>query len=251
MQKKGSYRFIVFRFNPAEDTVPHFATYGLDPHDRFMTVLDALNEIRWHQDGTLAFRRSCRSGICGSCSLNINGKNRLACETMLTSFAQRTITIRPLPFYPIIRDLVVDMSPFFKSIESVHPFLIPTAPTSSFRQESPLLQKPADRAKLEGSYECIHCGACTSACPSFWSHEKYVGPAAALKAYRYCADSRDVATETRLACLDDDDGIWRCHSIFNCTEACPKALDPAAAIQALRAELIRRKIRRIVHRDPR
>lgn len=206
---------------------------------RGQSVLDCLNEIRFKQDGSLTFRRSCRSGICGSCAMTINGMNRLACETQVMTLGSSTITVEPLKGFRVIKDLAVDIDPIAEKLLAVKPYLITKTPPPSDQER---LQSQADRAKLDGLYECILCGSCTSSCPSFWADEHYLGPHAFLKAYRFIADSRDEAPHEHFEALDDKHGLWRCHTIFNCVEACPKALNPTKAIEALRRELVKEKI---------
>jgi succinate dehydrogenase / fumarate reductase iron-sulfur subunit len=203
------------------------------------SVLDCLNEIRWKQDGSLTFRRSCKSGICGSCAMTINGVNRLACETQVLALGSSTITVEPLKGFAVIKDLAVDIDPMVEKLLAVKPYLITKTPPPS---DAERIQSPAERARLDGLYECILCGACTSSCPSFWADERYLGPHAFLKAYRFIADSRDDAPGEHLDALDDKHGLWRCHTIFNCVEACPKSLNPTKAIEALRRELVKEKI---------
>ncbi|HVO77004.1 MAG TPA: succinate dehydrogenase iron-sulfur subunit [Candidatus Bathyarchaeia archaeon] len=203
------------------------------------SVLDCLNEIRWTQDGSLTFRRSCRSGICGSCAMTINSVNRLACETQVMTLGTATITVQPLRGFRVIKDLAVDIDPIAEKILAVKPYLITKTPPPSDQER---LQSQADRAKLDGLYECILCGSCTSSCPSFWADEEYLGPHAFLKAYRFIADSRDEGAREHFEALDDKHGLWRCHTIFNCVEACPKSLNPTKAIAALKRELVKNRI---------
>jgi succinate dehydrogenase / fumarate reductase iron-sulfur subunit len=203
------------------------------------TILDCLNEIKWTQDGTLTFRRSCRSGICGSCAMTINGVNGLACEQQALALGAKTITIAPLVGYPVVKDLVVDLDPLVRGLITVKPYLITKTPLPTDQER---LQSPEERAKLDGLYECILCGACTSSCPSFWADEAYVGPHALLKAYRFVADSRDEGTREHLEPIDDRHGLWRCHTIFNCVEACPKDLNPTRAIAELKKAIVNDRI---------
>jgi succinate dehydrogenase / fumarate reductase, iron-sulfur subunit len=223
--------FKIFRYNPSTDKQPYFRTYEIAVKPSW-TVIDCLNEIRSHHDSTLAFRRSCRGGICGSCAMNINRKNLLACETMVATLGKKAITIRPLPHFEIIRDLVVDLTCFFRAIERIRPFA-----HGDKKPDQEIVQTPAERKKLDGLYECILCGACTSACPSFWYNDRYPGPAALLKTFRFVADSRDQASGERLQAADTGDGAWQCHTIFNCVEACPKGLNPTKAIQQLKRRI--------------
>ncbi len=229
-------QFKIYRFNPETSPRPTYQTYTVDVQPSW-TVLDALNAIKWDQDGTLSYRRSCRHGICGSCAMKINGKNALACETQV-DILKGVITVEPLPGFPVLRDLIVDMDRFFGHLEAVKPWLIAgTPPTDKER-----LQSPEDRKQLDGLYECILCAACTSACPSYWVNDDFLGPAALLKAARYAFDTRDEGFEERVDVLDSRNGLWRCHTIFNCVEACPKSLNPTEAIVKLRQKLTSHKL---------
>lgn len=232
------YSLKIFRYNPEKRGKSFFQTYKIKANPGW-SILDCLNEIKWHRDGTLAFRRSCRSGICGSCAMNINGRNMLACETRVSDIKRKTITIKPLPFFEIIKDLVVDFDPFFDGIKAIKPFLIQDKNTPVNQERG---QTKEEREKLDGLYECIHCGSCTSSCPSFRHNDKFPGPAALLKAFRYIADSRDSGKGERYPLIDTTDGIWRCHTIFNCVEACPKNLNPTKAIQQLKRNIIKDKL---------
>lgn len=223
-------RFSIYRYNPEADPTPYMKDYELDiPSNSDIMVLDALQLIK-EQDETLAFRASCREGVCGSDGMNINGLNRLACITSLSSLTH-PIVIRPLVNMTVIRDLVVDFTLFFKQYERIKPYL-------QNDSEPPIkerLQSPAERAKLDGLYECILCACCTSFCPSsWWNPEKFVGPAGLLWADRFLEDSRDTATDERLAELQDPFSVYRCRTIMNCTVVCPKHLNPAAAIANIR-----------------
>ena len=209
----------ILRYNPETDKKPYWKVYTLDTEDD-VTILDVLNEIHWKIDGTLAYRRSCRSAICGSCAMKVNGRNVLACETGLHIFKSSNLKIEPLPGFRIIKDLVVDLDEFFAKLERIKPYLIlkKSIPDKEFRQ------LPEEFHKIEESAMCILCGACTSSCPSLWANENYLGPAALLKAYRFIFDSRDDGAEERIDIINDRNGIWRCHTIFNCMEACPKKI---------------------------
>ena len=231
----AEYSLKIVRYTPGEGRKSYIQTYTIKAEPTW-SVLDCLNEIKWHHDGTLAFRRSCRSGICGSCAMNINGKNRLACETRIEDLKKKTITITPLPFFEIIKDLVVDLDPFFEGIKSIKPFLAAKGINPEKRE---MVQSKEAREKLDGLYECIYCGSCTSSCPSFWHNHRFMGPAALLRAQRYLADSRDNSKKERFALIDTEDGVWRCHTVFNCVEACPKNLNPAEAIQKIKKNLIK------------
>jgi succinate dehydrogenase / fumarate reductase iron-sulfur subunit len=198
-------------------------------------LLDALLLLK-AQDDTLSFRRSCREGVCGSDAMNINGRNGLACITPLAQLKQ-PVTLRPLPGIPVIRDLVVDMEPFYKQYRSIKPWLINDEPEPEIER----LQSDDERQMLDGLYECILCGCCSTSCPSFWwNPDKYLGPAALLQAYRFLVDTRDKATFRRLDELEDPFRLFRCHTIMNCVEACPKGLNPAHAIHHIREMLLRR-----------
>ncbi|MBC8205435.1 succinate dehydrogenase iron-sulfur subunit [bacterium] len=201
------------------------------------TVLDALHEIKWNQDGTLTFRRSCRHGICGSCAMQINGLNALACETQIKDLKRKPIVVDPLPGFKVIKDLAVDMDPFFELLERVKPYLINDAlPPAKER-----IQSPEDFAKISSAINCILCSACTSSCPSYWADKSYLGPAALLKAYRYIFDTRDQGSEERINALDNQHGLWRCHTIINCVDACPKDLAPTEAISRLKNRIVSEK----------
>jgi len=231
----AEYSLKIVRYTPGEGRKSYIQTYTIKAEPTW-SVLDCLNEIKWHHDGTLAFRRSCRSGICGSCAMNINGKNRLACETRIEDLKKKTITITPLPFFEIIKDLVVDLDPFFEGIKSIKPFLAAKGINPEKRE---MVQSKEAREKLDGLYECIYCGSCTSSCPSFWHNYRFMGPAALLRAQRYLADSRDNSKKERFSLIDTNNGVWRCHTVFNCVEACPKNLNPAEAIQKIKKNLIK------------
>jgi len=228
-------RFSIYRYNPEADDRPRMQHYdiALEPTDRML--LDALVRIKAHDD-TLAFRRSCREGVCGSDGMNINGKNGLACITRVAELKE-PVEIRPLPGLPVVRDLIVDMSQFFKQYQSVKPYLVNHEPPP----EKERLQSPADREELNGLYECILCACCTTACPSFWwNPDKFVGPAGLLQAYRFIADTRDQSTGERLDDLEDPYRLFRCHSIMNCVDVCPKGLNPTRAIGKIKELLVKR-----------
>ena len=227
----------IFRFNPREEQQPHYDNFTIEVEPSW-TVLDALNAIKWHRDGTLTFRRSCRHGICGSCAMMINGKNELACEKQLQSI-KGVVVVEPLKEFKVLRDLMVDQEDFFEKLRLVKPWLINRTPPPTDKER---LQSPADRRVLDGLWECILCGACTSSCPAFWDNETFLGPAALLKAFRYVGDTRDEGLDERAGILDSKIGVWRCHSIFNCVEACPKALNPTAAIMKLRRRILSEKL---------
>ena len=230
-------RFSIYRYNPDVDAQPHMQDYdiALEATDRML--LDALIRIKEHDD-TLSLRRSCREGVCGSDAMNINGKNGLACITKLADLNE-PVVIRPLPGLPVIRDLIVDMSQFFKQYHSIKPYLQNDTPAP----EKERLQSPADREELNGLYECILCACCSTACPSFWwNPDKFVGPAGLLQAYRFIADTRDEAINERLDNLEDPYRLFRCHSIMNCVDVCPKGLNPTRAIGKIKELMVKRTI---------
>ncbi len=229
-------KFSIYRYNPDVDPKPEMRDYEIDINNcEGQMLLDALTFIKNTVDETLSFRRSCGEGVCGSDGMNINGKNGLACITPLSLLNGSTVIIRPLPGMPVIRDLIVDLSNFFKQYAKVKPFLINNGPVPAIER----LQTPEQRATLDGLYECILCGCCSSACPSFWwNPEKFVGPAAALQAARFIEDSRDDDTQQRLAELDDSYSIFRCRTILSCASVCPKALNPGKAIGEIRRKML-------------
>ncbi|HVN56434.1 MAG TPA: succinate dehydrogenase iron-sulfur subunit [Anaerolineaceae bacterium] len=224
----------IFRYNPETDDRPHYDDYTLDvdPTDR---VLDILEQIRGYQDETLAFRRSCAHGVCGSDAMRINGRNALACKVLVKDLKTTAITIEPLLGLPVQRDLIVDMEPFFDQYRRVLPYLINDEPLPADGKER--LQSPEDQARFEGSTRCILCAACTTACPPFWANQKYVGPAAIVQAHRFIFDSRDRGAARRLEILNDREGVWRCRTAFNCTEACPREIKITEAIAEVKRAL--------------
>ena len=226
----------IYRFDPDEDQAPRMVDMDLDlPAGRDLMVLDVL-ELLKAQDPSIAYRRSCREGVCGSDGINMNGRNGLACITPVSEAAPRgKLTLRPLPGLPVVRDLVVDMGQFYRQYEKITPWLVnDTPPPAQERRQS-----PEDRDKLNGLYECILCACCSTACPSFWwNPDKFVGPAGLLQAYRFLADSRDTATAERLAALEDPFSVFRCRGIMNCTSVCPKNLNPTRAIGKIRTMLL-------------
>ncbi|MGY6025541.1 succinate dehydrogenase iron-sulfur subunit [Streptomyces spinosirectus] len=230
--------FRVRRFNPevsAEATWEDFQL-EIDPKER---VLDGLHKIKWDVDGTLTFRRSCAHGICGSDAMRINGKNRLACKTLIKDINPgKPITVEPIKGLTVLKDLVVDMDPFFQAYRDVMPFLI-TKDTNEPTRER--LQSAEDRARFDDTTKCILCAACTSSCPVFWNDGQYFGPAAIVNAHRFIFDSRDEAGEQRLEILNDRDGVWRCRTTFNCTDACPRGIEVTKAIQEVKRALITRR----------
>jgi len=223
-------KFSIYRFNPDTDKDPYMQDYDIELAPDMRMLLDAILQIK-ELDDTLSLRKSCREGVCGSDAMNINGKNGLACITPLAGIKQ-PVVLRPLPGMPVIRDLIVDMTQFFEHYNSVKPYLVNNDPPPVTER----LQSPEDRAKLDGLYECIMCGACTAACPSFWwNPDKFVGPAGLLTAYRFIQDSRDQVQEERLENLEDPYRLYRCHNIMNCIDVCPKGLNPSKAINEIKA----------------
>lgn len=228
----------IYRYNPEQDAEPSMQDFELDTGGKDLMVLDVLELIKARQDATVTYRRSCREGVCGSDGLNINGKNGLACITPLSEAVKGgKLVIRPLPGLPVIRDLVVDMSLFYAQYEKVQPYLQNATPAPAIER----LQSPEERARLDGLYECILCACCSTSCPSFWwNPDRFIGPAGLLQSYRFLADSRDTATEERLARLEDPFSVFRCHGIQNCVNVCPKGLNPTRAIGHIRGMLLKR-----------
>jgi len=216
------------RFNPDTGRGPYWAAYRVevDENDR---LLDALNAIKWKQDGTLTYRRSCAHGVCGSDAMCVNGHNRLACKLLMKTLPD-TITIMPLPAFPVIKDLVVDMEPFFRKYEKIRPYLINDEPPPATER----LQTPAERARFDEGTKCILCGACTSSCPVTWGDREWVGPAAIVNAHRFIFDSRDRGAAERLAILSDRLGVFRCRTVFNCTESCPRGIPVTDLIEQVK-----------------
>jgi succinate dehydrogenase / fumarate reductase, iron-sulfur subunit len=223
------------RFNPEKDKKPYWQAYQIEvePTDR---VLDGLNSVKWYHDGTLALRRSCAHGVCGSDAMRINGHNRLACKVLFKDLGQ-VVTIEPLAGLPVIKDLIVDMEPFMEHYRSVRPYLINDDPPPPAER----LQTPAQRAIFDDTTKCILCACCTTSCPSFWANGEYVGPAAMVQAHRFIFDSRDQAAEVRLNILADAEGVWRCRTIFNCTAACPRSIEVTRAISQVKQEIWRKQ----------
>ena len=228
MKKGDGAALTILRYDPAKPTEPYYNTYSVRV-TKDTTVLDALFQILETQDHSLAFRYSCRSAVCGSCAMFINGRYRLACSTLISEIG-RDVIVQPLPHMPIIKDLVVDLATFFEKYKVVKPYLVPIKPPP----EKEWIQSPRQRSKINDSTDCILCAACYSSCPSVWTGKKYLGPAAILWAYRFAADSRDDILRDRIEVFGAEDGVWRCHTIFNCTEACPKSLNPARFIENLK-----------------
>ncbi len=237
MAETTQLQFSIYRYNPEIDNKPYMQDYSLTiPAIGDPKVLTLLERIRDEQDSTLAYRRSCREGVCGSDGMNINGTNALACITALSQLKSKKIVVRPLPGFPVVRDLVVDMSQFYHQYERIEPYL----QNDSNAPARERLQSPEERAQLDGLYECILCACCTSSCPSFWwNPDKFVGPAGLLQAWRFLADSRDTATIHRLDKLKDPFSVFRCRSIMNCANVCPKGLNPTAAIGHIRTKMLK------------
>jgi succinate dehydrogenase / fumarate reductase iron-sulfur subunit len=230
-------RFSVYRFNPDTDPAPYIRDYELEPNHEAIMLLDALLLLK-RQDDSLSFRRSCGEGVCGSDAMNINGRNGLACITPLSELGNH-VTLRPLPGLPVIRDLVVDLTQFYDQYKAVKPWLVNRDPEPEIER----LQSPEDRKRLDGLYECILCACCSTSCPSFWwNPDRFLGPAALLQAWRFLADSRDQAGGERLDELEDPYRLFRCHTIMNCTDVCPKGLNPTRAIGHIKQMLVRRRL---------
>lgn len=228
-------KFSIYRYNPETDRKPRMQDYELSEDHGAIMLLDALLLLK-QQDDSLSFRRSCREGVCGSDGMNINGRNGLACILQLDTLKQ-PITLRPLPGLPVIRDLIVDLTQFYNQYRTVKPWLINNDPEPEIER----LQSPEERARLDGLYECVLCACCSTACPSFWwNPDRFLGPAALLQASRYLNDSRDQAMGERLDDLDDPYRLFRCHTIMNCTDVCPKGLNPSQAIGHIRQLLLKR-----------
>ncbi|NOZ29656.1 MAG: succinate dehydrogenase iron-sulfur subunit [Chloroflexi bacterium] len=227
----------IFRYDPEKDKKPHYETYRVEaePTDR---VLDLLEHIKGYYDGTLSFRRSCAHGICGSDAMRINGRNRLACKVLVKDLGTNKITVEPLLGLPVVKDLIVDMEPFFEHYRSVMPYFVNDEPPP----ERERLQTPEERERFDDTTKCILCAACTTSCPSFWANENYAGPAAIVTAHRFIFDSRDRAGAERLKILDDQFGVYRCHTIFNCTDACPRDIQVTKAIGEVKKAILTGKI---------
>ena len=226
----------ILRYDPERDAKPHWASYDIEADPKLDRVLDLLHRVKYELDGSLTFRRSCGHGICGSDALLINGRNRLACKERIEKLGRR-ISIAPLPGLPVVKDLVVDMEGFFDSYRSVMPFLVNDRPLPARER----LQSAEDRARYDDTTKCILCAACTTSCPSFWANDAYVGPAAIVNAHRFIFDTRDDAAEERLEILAGDDGVWRCRTIFNCTDACPRDIHITQAILEVSSAIVERR----------
>ena len=227
----------IYRYDPDKDAKPYMQDYDVQLEQSDRMLLDALVKAK-AQDDTLAFRRSCREGVCGSDALSINGKNQLACVTKIAELPDH-VSVRPLPGLPVIRDLIVDMTQFFKQYHSIKPYVV----NHDAPPERERLQSPEERDALNGLYECILCACCSTSCPSYWwNQERFLGPAALLQAYRWIADSRDEATGERLDNLEDPYRLFRCHTIMNCVDVCPKGLNPTRAIGKIKEIMVRRAV---------
>jgi succinate dehydrogenase / fumarate reductase iron-sulfur subunit len=226
----------ILRFDPERDALPHWEEYAVpaEPSDR---VLDLLHQVKWYQDGTLTFRRSCAHGVCGSDAMLINGRNRLACEYLVKD-AGREISVEPVRGSRVIKDLLIDLDGFWEKYRSVMPYLVNDELPEDGKERR---QSPAEREQFEDTSKCILCGACTTACPSFWANPDYVGPAAIVNAHRFIFDSRDHATEERLEIMADADGVWRCRTIFHCVEACPRGITITRAIMEVTRQIEARR----------
>ena len=231
-------RVKIRRFNPEQDAQAHWREYTLtaEPSDR---VLDLLHQVKWYRDGTLTFRRSCAHGICGSDAMTINGRNRLACKVLVKDLKQ-PITIEPMRGFPVVKDMVVDMTGFWEKYRSVKPYLISAEPLPAKER----LQSPCERERYDDTTKCILCGACTTSCPSFWANAQYLGPAAIVQAHRFLFDSRDRGAKERLDVLNASSGVWRCRTIFNCTDACPKGIRVTQAIGQVKQWLAKVRLSR-------
>lgn len=231
-------RFQILRFDPQHDARPRYQEYRIRVEPSWR-ILDCLNEIKWKLDGSVSFRRSCAHGVCGSDAMMINGYNRLACQTLVRDLKHaRLIRLEPLKSFPVIKDLIVDMDGFFERNNTVKPWFVNSDPPP----EKERLQSPKQRKRIDDPTKCILCGSCTSSCPTYWFDKAYLGPAALLKAHRFIFDSRDQAGEERLAILNQRTGPYKCHTIFNCVETCPKEINVTGAIADLKRRILWSKI---------
>jgi succinate dehydrogenase / fumarate reductase iron-sulfur subunit len=227
----------IFRYNPEKDKKPHFDNFTVEaePTDR---VLDLLEHVKAYHDGTLSFRRSCAHGVCGSDAMRINGRNFLACKVLVKDLGVGQITVEPMLGLKVIKDMIVDMEPFFDHYRSMMPYLVNDEPPPNRER----LQSPDERARFDDTTKCILCAACTTSCPSYWANGRYYGPAAIVNAHRFIYDSRDRAGADRLKILNDQFGVYRCHTIFNCTEACPRDIQITKAIGEVKKSIATGKI---------
>lgn len=223
------------RFDPEQSPDPHWVSYEV-PYDASDRLLDVLHYVKWNIDGSLAFRRSCGHGVCGSDAMRINGVNRLSCKVLVKDLGPE-ISIEPIKGLPVEKDLIVDMEPFFDAFKAVKPYLI----TSGHEPTLERLQSAADRARFDDTTKCILCAACTTSCPVFWNDGEYFGPAAIVAAHRFVFDSRDAGAEERLEILNEKEGVWRCRTTFNCTDACPRGIEVTKAIQEVKRALLFRR----------
>jgi succinate dehydrogenase / fumarate reductase iron-sulfur subunit len=224
----GKVQIRIQRFDPETDPAPHYDKFEILTKPG-MTVLDALFRVLEEKDGSLTFRYSCRSAVCGSCAMFINGRPRLACETQLSTM-DSIVTIGPLPHLPVVRDLIVDLQPYYQKLDMVKPYF----EAQESYPEKEFIQTPKDREAIDTAIDCIDCGACFSSCPLTWTDPKYPGPAAFVKSYRFIADTRDTGKSERLKAVGCEDGVWRCHTVFNCADSCPKSINPTNFIQQLK-----------------
>ncbi|MDI6808137.1 MAG: succinate dehydrogenase iron-sulfur subunit [Candidatus Eisenbacteria bacterium] len=230
--------FKVFRYDPDAKKEPYFDYFQV-PVVKSMTVLQGLIYISENLDSTVAFRAACRAAVCGSCAMHINGEYRLACRTQIEALRSSRVTVRPLSHLPILKDLVVDMKPYFENYERIKPYLIPSEPLP----EKEILQTPSQRKKIDDVVDCTLCGACYGSCPFSATNPEYLGPHAFMKTLRFVEDSRDIATKERLAIISQANGVFRCHTVFNCQNVCPKELDPSHAIARLKMKSVLSRIK--------
>ncbi|HNS03633.1 MAG TPA: succinate dehydrogenase iron-sulfur subunit [Anaerolineae bacterium] len=221
------------RFNPERDEKQHWEEHEVDvePNDQ---LLDALNKVKWYDDGSLTYRRSCAHGVCGSDAMVVNGRNRLACKVLMKDLGKK-VTVEPIRGLPVIKDMVVDMEPFFARYRAVKPYLINDNEPPADRER---LQSIEDRERFDDTTKCILCACCTTSCPSFWANGEYVGPAAIVQAHRFIFDSRDMAVHERLEIMNDTMGVWRCRTVFNCVECCPREIDITRAIGEVKKAIL-------------
>jgi len=227
----------ILRYNPERDKKPHYETYKVEGEDNDQ-VLDLLNQVKWYRDGTLSYRRSCAHGVCGSDAMRINGKNLLACKVLVKDVGKK-ITIEPILGLPIVKDLIVDMEPFFEHYRSVIPYFVNDEPAPPGER----LQSPEARERYDDTTKCILCAACTTSCPSYWASGEYVGPAAMVSAHRFIFDNRDRASAERLKILNNRMGVWRCHDIYNCTLACPREIEITTALGEIKMAITTGKVK--------
>ena len=226
----------ILRYDPERDSAPHWESYTVEADPKMDRILDLLHRVKYEQDGTLTFRRSCAHGVCGSDAMLVNGRNRLACKLRVEQVG-RKISVAPLPGLPVVKDLVVDMEGFFEKYRSVMPYLVNEGPAPERERR----QSPEERLRYDDTTKCILCAACTSSCPVFWTDGQYFGPAAIVNAHRFIFDSRDEGADERLEILADKDGVWRCRTIFNCTDACPRGIHITQAILEVSSAIVERQ----------